>query len=77
MIRIRNPVYGPKDPDLHQNVTDSEHCLSLTLTCFTHTVCVPTTHFPDSALTHLCFRSGDLEVGRLNNATLAMCYSDF
>ncbi len=25
-IRIRNPVYGSKDPDLSQNVTDPEHC---------------------------------------------------
>ncbi len=24
-IRIRNPVYGPKDPDPSQNVTDPEH----------------------------------------------------
>jgi hypothetical protein len=24
-IRIRNPVYGSKDPDPHQNVTDPEH----------------------------------------------------
>ncbi len=25
-IRIRNPVYGFKDPDPSQNVTDPEHC---------------------------------------------------
>ncbi len=26
-IRIRNPVYGSKDPDPKKNVMDSEHCL--------------------------------------------------
>jgi hypothetical protein len=25
-IRIRNPVYGSKDPDPYQNVTDPDHC---------------------------------------------------
>jgi hypothetical protein len=27
MIRIRNPVYGSKDPDPYQNVTDPERCI--------------------------------------------------
>ncbi len=25
-IRIRDPMYGSKDSDLYQNVTDPEHC---------------------------------------------------
>ncbi len=25
-IRIRNPVYGSKDPDPSENVTEPEHC---------------------------------------------------
>ncbi len=28
MIRIRNQVYGSKDPDQYQNITDPEHCQS-------------------------------------------------
>jgi hypothetical protein len=27
-IRIRNSVYGSKDPDSSHNVTDQEHCLT-------------------------------------------------
>jgi hypothetical protein len=27
MIRIRNTVYGFKNPDPYQNVTDPEHCI--------------------------------------------------
>ncbi len=27
-IRIRNPVYGSKDPDPPRNVTDPEHCFA-------------------------------------------------
>jgi hypothetical protein len=30
-IEIRNPMYGSKDPDLSQNVTDPEHCLQVSL----------------------------------------------
>ncbi len=26
-IRIRNQVYGSKDPDPYQNATDPEHCI--------------------------------------------------
>jgi hypothetical protein len=27
-IQIRNPVYGSKDPNPSQNVTDPEHCMA-------------------------------------------------
>jgi hypothetical protein len=60
-IRILNPVYGPKDPiHPYQNVTDPEHFI-FNLNMF-HSHPLPTSLYPDSVLTHLCFRSLDLEV---------------
>jgi hypothetical protein len=43
--RIRNPVYGSKDPDPFQNVTDPEHCVPVTYSVSQGRACSGSVHF--------------------------------